>query len=91
MTNNKVKKNQLIATLGFLEGKSLEEAELSHKGVKVEELKVKLIELFNKLSPECCQSCKTIYDCNQWDTGSGCFLCGKTLCPKCCPKIQEND
>ena len=91
MTNNKVKRNQLVATLGFLDMISLTEAENLYKGVKVEELKIKLINIFNKLAPESCQSCKMIYDCNQCDTGAGYFLCGKQLCPKCCPKIQEND
>ena len=91
LTNKKVKKPQIVATLGFFNNKGLEEASEEFKHVKVEELKQKLISEFRRISPDKCISCKKIYTGWENETGAECILCRKKLCPDCCPKVLEED
>ena len=55
-----LKKPQLQAGLGFLNGISYDTAKDSYKSIKVEQLIEQIIAKYNELSPDFCLSCSTI-------------------------------
>ena len=59
---SKMKKEPLIATLGFLHDLGFNEAKERFKKPLVEELKKLIIEKYEILSPQQCDACKDIYN-----------------------------
>ena len=85
-----IKKPQLIAGLGFLHDMKYEAAKDSFKGILVPELMTRIVNKYNLLTPEQCAHCDNIYDCTNNDYGAHCFCCDKSMCPDCCPILDQN-
>ena len=87
----KVKKDELIATLGFLNYLSFESAQERFKKLLVEGLIEGIMEKYRLLTPDICRNCQKIYEPDADILGDNCFICKKTMCPACCPILNEND
>ena len=84
---SKMKKEPLIATLGFLHDLGFNEAKERFKKPLVEELKKLIIEKYEILSPQQCEACKDIYNNGKdYESCLQCFCCLRNLCPTCVPK-----
>ena len=85
-TNNKLLKDQLLATLGFMNYLSFEGAKERFKGVNKPELIAKIAEKYRLISPDICKGCNKIYFPEESTEGADCFICTKRMCHRCCPK-----
>ena len=85
-----LKKDQLLAGLGFLFNLSLQEAKDKFKGIKVDQIQEDIMKKFNLENPDICRACNKIYMCQDNELGDSCLLCTKKLCPACCPKNSED-
>ena len=86
-----IKKEHLIATLGFFNNLSFPEAKKRYQSTKIDALIGIIVSKFNRLLPDLCGLCSNLYDPDNQDIGACCFLCDKALCPECCPKNQNTE
>lgn len=89
--NKSIKKEQLIAKLGFLNYISFADFKKRYQGTKIEDLSEAIISKFNRLLPDLCGLCSKLYEPEAQDIGANCFICDKTLCPECCPQDQNTE
>ena len=87
----KLTKDKLVATLGFLNDKSFNEAKDYYKKVLVEDMKNLLLSEYKRLGPQSCDGCKIIFNepatINKYEE---CFICIVKICPKCLPPDHGN-
>ena len=57
-----IKREHVVATLGFLNGIGLQEATAKYKKPKVDEVKEELVRTYNKKAPRECNDCKKSYN-----------------------------
>ena len=58
---SKLKKDQLLATLGFLFDQNFEQAKKTFSKILVEDLKQRIIEKYDTLQPQNCEECNTVF------------------------------
>ena len=80
-----VKKDELVATLGFLNGLNFEEANTEYKKILMDDIRSKVIDKFNTLKPRNCDICRCIYNDLEGPDCMECFICDKRICPSCLP------
>ena len=89
--NNKILRPQLVATLGFFHHLDFSSAKERFKGVKVDELTVRIVNKCTLMLPDICKSCTKIYQPDMLDAEAACFICTKGMCPACCPIANNSD
>ena len=81
-----VRKEHMIAGLGFLMNISYDEAKAEYRNVLVDDLRLKIINVYNLLAPNNCDKCNKVYKCDNFmEELLHCFICRKGLCPECSP------
>ena len=85
---NKINKGQIQAGMGFLEGILFNEAKVHYHGIKVDELRAKIVAKFKLMCPMNCNVCKSIYNHEESLVRTCvCFLCNVRMCPTCSPCV----
>lgn len=81
-----VRKEHMVAGLGFLMNISYDEAKAEYRNVLVDDLRLKIINVYNLLAPNNCDKCNKVYRCDNFlEELLHCFICRKGLCPECSP------
>ena len=88
----KLHKDKVLATLGFLKGKTFGEAKELYKKILVEDLRMILIEEYRRMSPQACEECKIIFNqIESMNSYAECFICLNKICPKCLLHDHKNN